>query len=210
MTANLHIVDHPLVQHKLTLLRKRDTSTRGFRDLTAEIGALLVYELMRDAPVSPCTVDTPLGPAQGVVLEGKKIVLVSVLRAGSGMLDGMLTVLPSARVGHIGLYRDRRLLTAIEYFCKLPAGMENRDAIVVGSVLATGGTASAAIRRVLEARARSVRYVCLVASPQGVESLSAQHPSVPIYTAAVDQSLTKEGYVYPGLGDVGDRLFGTT
>lgn len=210
MTANLHIVDHPLVQHKLTLLRKRDTSTRGFRDLTAEIGALLVYELMRDAPVSPCTVDTPLGPAQGVVLEGKKIVLVSVLRAGSGMLDGMLTVLPSARVGHIGLYRDRRLLTAVEYFCKLPAGMENRDAIVVGSVLATGGTASAAIRRVLEARARSVRYVCLVASPQGVESLSAQHPNVPIYTAAVDQSLTKEGYVYPGLGDVGDRLFGTT
>lgn len=210
MTANLHIVDHPLVQHKLTLLRKRDTSTRGFRDLTAEIGALLVYELMRDAPVSPCTVDTPLGPAQGVVLEGKKIVLVSVLRAGSGMLDGMLTVLPSARVGHIGLYRDRRLLTAVEYFCKLPAGMENRDAIVVGSVLATGGTASAAIRRVLEARARSVRYVCLVASPQGVESLSVQHPNVPIYTAAVDQSLTKEGYVYPGLGDVGDRLFGTT
>jgi uracil phosphoribosyltransferase len=210
MTANLHIVDHPLVQHKLTLLRKRDTSTRGFRDLTAEIGALLVYELMRDAPVSPCTVDTPLGPAEGVVLEGKKIVLVSVLRAGSGMLDGMLTVLPSARVGHIGLYRDRRLLTAIEYFCKLPAGMENRDAIVVGSVLATGGTASAAIRRVLEARARSVRYVCLVASPQGVESLSAQHPNVPIYTAGVDQSLTKEGYVYPGLGDVGDRLFGTT
>ena len=210
MTANLHIVDHPLVQHKLTLLRKKDTSTRGFRDLTAEIGALLVYELMRDAPVSPCTVDTPLGPAQGVVLEGKKIVLVSVLRAGSGMLDGMLTVLPSARVGHIGLYRDRRLLTAVEYFCKLPAGMENRDAIVVGSVLATGGTASAAIRRVLEARARSVRYVCLVASPQGVESLSAQHPNVRIYTAAVDQSLTKEGYVYPGLGDVGDRLFGTT
>ncbi len=210
MTTNLHIVDHPLVQHKLTLLRKKDTSTRGFRELTAEIGALLVYELMRDAPVSPCTVETPLGPAQGVVLEGKKIVLVSVLRAGSGMLDGMLTVLPSARVGHIGLYRDRRLLTAVEYFCKLPAGMENRDAIVVGSVLATGGTAAAAIRRVVEARARSVRYVCLVASPQGVESLSAQHPNVPIYTAAVDQSLTKEGYVYPGLGDVGDRLFGTS
>jgi uracil phosphoribosyltransferase len=210
MTANLHIVDHPLVQHKLTLLRKRDTSTRGFRDLTAEIGALLVYELMRDAPVSPCTVDTPLGPAQGVVLEGKKIVLVSVLRAGAGMLDGMLTVLPSARVGHIGLYRDRRLLTAVEYFCKLPAGMENRDAIVVGSVLATGGTAAAAIRRVLEARARSVRFVCLVASPEGVKTLTDQHPDVRIYTAAVDERLTKEGYIYPGLGDVGDRLFGTS
>lgn len=210
MTGNLHIVDHPLVQHKLTLLRKKDTSTRGFRELCAEIGALLAYELMRDAKVSPCTVDTPLGPAQGVVLEGKKIVLVSVLRAGSGMLDGMLTVLPSARVGHIGLYRDRRLLTAVEYFCKLPAGMENRDAIVVGSVLATGGTAAAAIRRVQEARARSVRYVCLVAAPDGIAALREQHPDVHVYTAAVDQSLTKEGYVYPGLGDVGDRLFGTT
>jgi uracil phosphoribosyltransferase len=210
MTANLTIVDHPLVQHKLTLLRRKDTSTRGFRELTAEIGALLVYELMRDAPVTPCTVETPLGTAQGVALEGKKIVLVSVLRAGAGMLDGMLSVLPSARVGHIGLYRDRRLLTAVEYFCKLPAGMENRDAIVVGSVLATGGTASAAIRRVVEARARSVRFVCLVAAREGVQALAAQHPNVRIYTAAVDDSLTKEGYVYPGLGDVGDRLFGTS
>jgi uracil phosphoribosyltransferase len=210
MTGKLHIVDHPLVQHKLTLLRKKDTSTRGFRELCAEIGALLAYELMREAPVSPCTVETPLGPARGVVLEGKKIVLVSVLRAGSGMLDGMLTVLPSARVGHIGLYRDRRLLTAVEYFCKLPAGMESRDAIIVGSVLATGGTASAAIRRVQEARARSVSYVCLVAAPEGVRALREQHPDVHLYTAAVDESLTKEGYVYPGLGDVGDRLFGTS
>ena len=210
MPANVHVFDHPLVQHKLTLLRKKDTSTRGFRELCAEIGALLAYELMRDAPVSACTVETPLGPARGVVLEGKKIVLVSVLRAGSGMLDGMLTVLPSARVGHIGLYRDRRLLTAVEYFCKLPAGMENRDAIIVGSVLATGGTAAAAIRRVQEAKARSVRYVCLVASPQGVRTLQEQHPDVELYTAAVDESLTKEGYVYPGLGDVGDRLFGTS
>jgi uracil phosphoribosyltransferase len=210
MTTNLTIVDHPLVQHKLTLLRRKDTSTRGFRELTAEIGALLVYELMRDAPVSPCTVETPLGTAQGVELEGKKIVLVSVLRAGQGMLDGMLTVLPSARVGHIGLYRDRRLLTAIEYFCKLPAGMENRDAIVVGSVLATGGTAAAAIRRVLEARARSVRYVCLVAAREGAQALAAQFPDVRIYTAAVDDRLTQDGNVYPGLGDVGDRLFGTS
>jgi uracil phosphoribosyltransferase len=210
MTTNLTIVDHPLVQHKLTLLRRKDTSTRGFRELTAEIGALLVYELMRDAPVSPCTVETPLGTANGVELEGKKIVLVSVLRAGAGMLDGMLTVLPSARVGHIGLYRDRRLLTAVEYFCKLPAEMENRDAIVVGSVLATGGTAAAAIRRVLEARARSVRFVCLVAAREGAQALAAQFPDVRIYTAAVDERLTKEGNVYPGLGDVGDRLFGTS
>jgi uracil phosphoribosyltransferase len=210
MTGTLHIVDHPLVQHKLTLLRSKDTSTRSFRALTAEIGALLVYELMRDAPVKECTVDTPLGPARGVVLEGKKTVLISVLRAGSGMLDGMLTVLPSARVGHIGLYRDRRLLTAVEYFCKLPAGMDKRDAIIVGSVLATGGTASAAIRRVQEARARSVRYVCLVACTEGVRQLQAEHPDVHLYTAAVDEALTPEGYVYPGLGDVGDRLFGTS
>jgi uracil phosphoribosyltransferase len=208
MTSTLHIVDHPLVQHKLTLLRSKETSTRGFRALCAEIGALLVYELMRDAPVAPCMVETPLGPASGVKLEGKKTVLVSVLRAGSGMLDGMLTVLPSARVGHIGLYRDRRLSTAVEYFCKLPHGMESRDAIIVGSVLATAGTASAAIRRVQEANARSVRYVCLVACRQGVEALQAQHPDVHLYTAAVDESLTPEGYVYPGLGDVGDRLFG--
>jgi len=210
MTPTLTIVDHPLVQHKLTLLRRKDTSTRSFRELTAEIGALLVYELMRDAPVSPCTVETPYGTAHGVELEGKKIVLVSVLRAGAGMLDGMLTVLPSARVGHIGLYRDRRLLTAVEYFCKLPAGMENRDAIVVGSVLATGGTAAAAIRRVIEARARSVRFVCLVAAREGVQALAAQFPDVRVYTAAVDERLTKEGNVYPGLGDVGDRLFGTS
>ncbi len=210
MPANLHIVDHPLVQHKLTLLRDRETSTRSFRALTAEIGALLAYELMRDAPVKERTVQTPLGPARGAVLDGKKIVLISVLRAGSGMLDGMLTVLPSARVGHIGLYRDRRLLTAVEYFCKLPAGMESRDAIIVGSVLATGGTATAAIRRVQEARARSVRYVCLVACPEGVQQLLAEHPDVHLYTAAVDESLTPEGYVYPGLGDVGDRLFGTS
>ncbi|MEY2929825.1 MAG: hypothetical protein RL033_574 [Pseudomonadota bacterium] len=210
MTPNLHIVDHPLVQHKLTLLRSKETSTRSFRALTAEIGALLAYELMRDAPVKACTVQTPLGAAQGVVLEGKKIVLVNVMRAGSGMLDGMLTVLPSARVGHIGLYRDRRLLTAVEYFCKLPTGMDNRDAIVVGSVLATGGTAAAAIRRVQEAGARSVRYVCLVACPDGVKALFEEHPDVKLYTAAVDDTLTPEGYIYPGLGDVGDRLFGTT
>jgi uracil phosphoribosyltransferase len=209
-SVRLHIVNHPLVQHKLTLLRDRSTSTRSFRALTAEIGALLAYELMRSAPVKETTVETPLGPARGVVLEGKKIVLVSVLRAGSGMLDGMLTVLPSARVGHIGLYRDRRLLTAVEYFCKLPAGMENRDAIIVGSVLATGGTAAAAVRRVLEAKARSVRYVCLVACPEGVQALLDEHPDVHLYTASVDESLTAEGYVYPGLGDVGDRLFGTS
>jgi uracil phosphoribosyltransferase len=209
MPDNLHIANHPLVQHKLTLLRNKETSTRSFRALTTEIGALLAYEMMRDAPLTPCSVETPLGTAQGAMLEGKKTVLVSVLRAGAGMLDGMLQVLPSARVGHIGLYRDRRLLTSVEYFCKLPSEMESRDAIVVGSVLATGGTAVAAIDRVLETNPRSVRFACLVASRQGCEQFHTRHPDVPIYTAAVDETMTEHGDVYPGLGDVGDRLFGT-
>ncbi len=205
----LVVVDHPLVQHKLTLLRDRETSTRSFRALMSEVGTLLAYECLREAPVSPREVITPLGLARGVELEGKKLVLVSVLRAGSGLLDGMLQILPSARVGHIGLYRDTRLRTAVEYFCKLPSGMENREAIVVGSVLGSGETASAAIDRVLETGPRSVRYVCLVASRAGVETCQSRHPQVPIITASVDETLTEDGYVYPGLGDVGDRLFGT-
>lgn len=209
MTAPLHVIDHPLVQHKLTLLRNSETSTRSFRALASEIGALLAYELMRSAPVSPCEVQTPLGRAAGVQLEGKKIVLVSVLRAGSGMLDGMLSVLPSARVGHVGLYRDRRLATAVEYFCKLPSGMENRDAIVVGSVLATAGTAIAAVDRVLESGVRSVCFACVLAARPGVEQFFRRHPAVPVYTAAVDETLTADGDVYPGLGDFGDRLYGT-
>lgn len=206
----LTVVDHPLVQHKLSILRDRETSTRSFRALAGEIGSLLAYECMRDAPTTTRPIETPIGAAEGRVLDGKKIVLVSVLRAGSGMLDGMLQILPSARVGHIGLYRDFRLKTAVEYFCKFPSEMENRDVIVAGSVLATGETATAAVDRVLETGARSVRFVCLVASRPGVEVFERHHPQVPLMTAAVDPELTEAGYIYPGLGDVGDRLFGTS
>jgi len=209
MPADLHILDHPLVQHKLTLLRNKELSTRGFRMLTQEIGALLAYEIMRDAPTKPVQVETPLGPCMGVELDGKKQVLVTILRAGLGLLDGMLTVLPSARVGHIGLYRDRKLRTSVEYYLKLPNGMPQRDAVVISSVLATGGSAAAAVRRVAESGARSIKFACLIAHPEGIERFHEEHPDVPVYTCAVDQELDARGFIIPGLGDVGDRLYGT-
>lgn len=209
MTRELHVLDHPLVQHKLTLLRDKQLSTRGFRGLTMEIGALLAYELMRDAPVKPVTVQTPLGSAQGVELDGKKQVLVTILRAGLGLLDGMLTVLPSARVGHIGLYRDPKLRTAVEYYLKLPKGMAQRDAVVISSVLATGGSAAAALRRVRETGARSIKFACLIACDEGVQRVHDEHPDVPIYTCAIDPGVDARGFIVPGLGDVGDRLYGT-
>jgi uracil phosphoribosyltransferase len=209
MTRDLHVLEHPLVQHKLTLLRDKELSTRGFRGLTQEIGALLAYELMRDAPVKTVTVETPLGTASGVELDGKKQVLVTILRAGLGLLDGMLTVLPSARVGHVGLYRDPKLHTAVEYYLKLPKGMAQRDAIVISSVLATGGSASAALRRVRESGARSVKFACLIACDEGVQRVHDEHPEVPIYTCAIDPGVNARGFIVPGLGDVGDRLYGT-
>ncbi|HKU45074.1 MAG TPA: uracil phosphoribosyltransferase [Polyangiales bacterium] len=209
MTRDLHILDHPLVQHKLTLLRDKELSTRGFRMLTQEIGALIAYEIMRDAPLKPVTVQTPLGTAQGVELDGKKQVLVTILRAGLGVLDGMLTVLPSARVGHIGLYRDRKLRTSVEYYLKLPSGMPQRDAVVISSVLATGGSAGAAVRRVAESGARSIKFACLIAHPSGVQHFHDEHPDVPVYTCALDPEIDARGFIVPGLGDVGDRLYGT-
>jgi uracil phosphoribosyltransferase len=209
MERELYVIDHPLVQHKLTLLRDKQVSTRGFRALTHEIGALVAYELMRKAPTRAVTVQTPLGEAHGVELDGKKVVLVAILRAGLGMVDGMLAIIPSARVGHIGLYREPKLRTAVEYYLKLPHSMSERDTIVISSVLATGGTAGAAVQRVKECGARSVRFACLVASREGVESLHDQHPDVPIYTCAVDAGLDENGFITPGLGDVGDRLYGT-
>ena len=209
MARDLHILRHPLVQHKLTLLRDKELSTRGFRMITQEIGALLAYEIMRDAPVRKVQVQTPLGPAEGVELDGKKLVLVAILRAGLGVLDGMLTVVPSARVGHVGLYREPRLHTAVEYYLKLPSGMPERDAIVISSVLATGGTAAAAVRRVKESGARSVRFACLIASPEGVQNFHDDQPDVPIFACALDPGLDERGFIVPGLGDVGDRLYGT-
>lgn len=209
MARELHVIAHPLVQHKLTLLRDKEVSTRGFRALTQEIGALLAYEIMRDAPTRPVEVQTPLGLAKGVELDGKKLVLVTILRAGLGVVDGMLTVIPSARVGHVGLYREPKLRTAVEYYLKLPSGMSERDAIVVSSVLATGNTAAAAVRRVQESGARSVRFACLVACHEGVRSFHEEHPDVPIFTCAMDDTLDDRGFVVPGLGDVGNRFYGT-
>jgi uracil phosphoribosyltransferase len=209
MARELHIVSHPLVQHKLTLLRDKELSTRGFRALTQEIGGLLAYEIMRDAPLRKVQVQTPLELADGVELDGKKLVLVAILRGGLGLLDGMLTAVPSARVGHIGLYREARLRTAVEYYFKLPSGMRERDAIVISSVLATGGTAAAAVRRVQESGARTVRFACLIACPEGVQSFHDEHPDVPIFACAVDRGLDARGFIVPGLGDVGDRLYGT-
>ena len=209
MNGPLHLVEHPLVQHKLTLLRDKHMDTSGFRRLTAEIGALLAYEIMRDAPLTDVEVETPLGVALGKRLDGKKLVLVAVLRAGVGVLDGMLQAVPAARVGHMGVYRDPKLRTAVEYYFKLPRAMEQRDAIVVASILATGGSAAAAVRRVREAGARSVRFACLVASPEGLEHFHQEHPDVPVFTAAVDRGLNDRGFIVPGLGDVGDRLYGT-
>lgn len=209
MTNTLHVQDHPLIQHKLTLLRKADLSTRGFRELTYEIGALLAYELMRDERTVPVQVVTPHGPATGVTLLNKKLVFVAILRAGLGVVEGMLSAVPSARVGHVGLYRDAKLKTAVEYYLKLPKDMTECPTIVVSSVLARGHSAIAAVDRVLEAGAHSVRFACLVAAQEGIKHFQAAHPDVPIYTCAVDPDVNQQGDVVPGLGDVGDRLYGT-
>jgi uracil phosphoribosyltransferase len=209
MPAPVHVIDHPLVQHKLTLLRRVQTSTMQFRDLVQEIAMLLAYELTRDFPTQMEEIETPLQKTEGPLLEGKKIVLISILRAGGGILDGMLRILPSARIGHIGLYRDPKTLTAIEYYFKLPTRMSERSAIVLDPMLATGNSAIAAVERVKETKPKDIRYVCLLAAPEGVKAFQEAHPDVPIYTAAVDERLDEKGYILPGLGDAGDRIFGT-
>jgi len=209
MSRDVHIIDHPLVQHKLTLMRKRETSTKSFRELVHELSALLAYELTRDMPMQEIEIETPLEKMQSRVIDGKKIVLASILRAGNGFLDGMLQVLPGARVGHIGLYRDPATLKAVEYYFKMPSGMEERDVIVLDPMLATGNSAVAAVDRLKATHPRSIRFVCLVTCPQGIQTFHDAHPDVPIYTPAVDRGLNEHGYIVPGLGDAGDRIFGT-
>ena len=209
MPKDLHIIDHPLVAHKLTLLRKKETSTGQFRLLVQEVSMLLAYEVTRDLPLKNTTIETPLQTVEAQVLAGKKVVLVTILRAGNGMLDGMLRILPSARVGHVGLYRDPETLTAIEYYCKLPADMEERNVIVVDPMLATGNSATACVQRVKETRPRSIKFACMLAAPEGVAAFHAHHPDVPIYAAAQDERLDDHGYIRPGLGDAGDRIYGT-
>ena len=209
MSENVHVVEHPLIQHKLTLMRKKDTSTSKFRSLLREISMLMAYEMTREMPVTMETIETPLATMQAPLLEGKKVVLVSILRAGTGLLDGMLELLPSARVGHIGLYRDPKTLQPVEYYFKVPSEMSDRDVIVVDPMLATGNSAIAAVERIKKVGPKSVRFMCLLAAPEGVKALQDAHPDVPIYTPAIDERLNEKGYIMPGLGDAGDRMFGT-
>ena len=208
-TPVVHHITHPLVQHKLTLMRQKDCSTNSFRRLMGEISMLMAYEVTRDMPTQLIDIETPLEAMKSPVIDGKKTVFVSIMRAGGGFLDGMLTVVPGARIGHVGLYRDPKTLVAVEYYFKMPADMHERDAIVLDPMLATGNSAVAAVDRLKETKPRSIRFVCLLAAPEGLKTLQAAHPDVPIYTAAIDRELNDHGYILPGLGDAGDRLFGT-
>ena len=207
--APVTVVSHPLVQHKLTLLRQKDLSTNSFRRLLHEISMLMAYEVTRDMPTQLIDIETPLETMRSPVIEGRKTVFVVVMRAGSGFLDGMLEVVPGARVGHIGLYRDPKTLVAVEYYFKMPHSMHERDAIVLDPMLATGNSAVAAVDRLKETKPKSIRFVSLVAAPEGVANMQQHHPDVPIFTAAIDRELNDHGYIVPGLGDAGDRLFGT-
>ena len=207
--GTVRLIDHPLVQHKLTLMRRKEASTNSFRQLLHEISALMAYEVLRDIPMHEIEIETPLETTTGKVIDGKKLVFVSILRAGTGILDGMLTVVPGARVGHIGLYRDPKTLVAVEYYFKMPGGLHERDVVVVDPMLATGNSAVAAVERVKECGPKSIKFVCLLTCPEGIAAMDKAHPDVPIYAAAIDRQLDEHGYIRPGLGDAGDRIFGT-
>lgn len=209
MNENVTVVDHPLIQHKLTLMREKETSSAVFRQLLREISTLLTYEVLRDLPITTKRINTPLQPMDAPVLAGKKLAFVSILRAGNGLLDGMLDLVPSARVGYIGMYRDHDTLEPVEYYLKVPSELSERLVIAVDPMLATSNSASAAITRLKEAGAKNIKFVCLLAAPEGIEALSTAHPDVAIFTAAVDSHLNEKGYILPGLGDAGDRMFGT-
>ncbi|MEM8972854.1 MAG: uracil phosphoribosyltransferase [Pseudomonadota bacterium] len=209
MTANLQIVEHPLVQHKLSLMRVSSTPSNVFRQLVKEVSLFLGYEVLRDLKLTTITIETPLQQMEAPWLAGKKLVLVPILRAGQGLLDGMLELSPSARVGHIGLYRDHDTLQPIEYYLKLPEDVSERSVVLLDPMLATGNSANAAIARLKQAGAQDIRFLCLLAAPEGVQAIHEQHPDVRIFTAAVDERLNENGYIVPGLGDAGDRLYGT-
>ncbi len=209
MTDRLTIVSHPLVQHKLTLMREKATSTASFRRLLREISLLLAYEVTRDLPLGTTTVETPLAPMQAPILEGKKLALISILRAGNGLLDGVLELIPSARVGFVGLYRDEATLEPVQYYYKVPADLAHRPVIVVDPMLATGNSAAAAVELLKRDGATDLRFLCLLAAPEGVRRLAEAHPDVHVVTAALDERLNEKGYIVPGLGDAGDRMFGT-
>lgn len=205
----VHVINHPLVQHKLTIMRDRDTSTAGFRQLLREIATLLCYEVTRDLPLATKRIHTPLAEIDAPILEGKKLVFASVLRAGNGLLEGLLDLVPSARVAHIGIYRDHETLQPVEYYFKAPDDLSDRLVIVVDPMLATANSSIAAVRKLKERGARDIRFVCLLAAPEGIAKFRAAHPDVPVFTAAVDDHLNEKGYIVPGLGDAGDRMYGT-
>jgi len=207
--ARVHLIEHPLVQHKLTLMRKKEASTNSFRRLLNELSSLMAYEVCRDMALQDVTIETPLESMTGRMIDGKKLVFVSILRAGNGILDGVLSVVPGARVGHIGLYRDPATLQAVEYYFKMPGQMEERDVVVVDPMLATGNSAAAAVHRLKACRPKSIKFLCLLTCPEGINTLYREHPDVAIYTAAIDRELNDHGYILPGLGDAGDRIFGT-
>ena len=207
--THVNLITHPLVQHKLTLMRRKEASTNSFRRLLNELSMLMAYEVTRDMTTQEVEIETPLEKMKGTEIDGKKLVLVSILRAGTGILDGMLTVVPGARVGHIGLYRDPKTLQAVEYYFKMPQDMQERDVIVVDPMLATGNSAVAAIDRVKKLNPKSIKFVCLLTCPEGIATMKKAHPDVAIYTAAIDRQLNDHGYILPGLGDAGDRIFGT-
>ncbi|HAL38821.1 MAG TPA: uracil phosphoribosyltransferase [Polaromonas sp.] len=207
--SNVHLIDHPLVQHKLTLMRRKDASTSTFRTLLNELSTLMAYEVTRDMPLQDVEIETPLETMTGKMIDGKKLVFVSILRAGNGILEGMLNVVPGARVGHVGLYRDPKTLEPVEYYFKMPQEMEERDVVIVDPMLATGNSAIAAVNRLKKLKPKSIKFVCLLTCPEGIAALQKAHPDVAIYTAAIDRQLNEHGYILPGLGDAGDRIFGT-
>jgi len=207
--SNVTVVDHPLIQHKLTIMRNRDTSIAGFRRLLREIAHLLCYEVTRDLELEMIPIDTPLAHIESPAIKGKKLVFASILRAGNGLLEGMLDLVPAARVAHIGIYRDHETLEPVEYYFKAPSNLEDRLVIVVDPMLATANSATAAIDKLKQRGANNIRFLCLLAAPEGIRNFYAHHPDVPVFTASIDSHLNEKGYIIPGLGDAGDRMYGT-
>lgn len=207
--STLHVIDHPLIQHKLTIMRKKETGSKDFRELLEEIAMLIGYEITRDLPLEEVEIETPVAKAKAKVIEGKKLAIVPILRAGLGMVDGLLSLVPVAKVGHIGLYRDPETLKPVEYYCKLPLDVEDRIVIVVDPMLATGGSSADAIDMLKARGCKNIRLMCLIGAPEGVAAVQARHPDVDIYLAGLDDCLNSHAYIVPGLGDAGDRLFGT-
>lgn len=205
----VNILDHPLIQHKLTQIRQKDTPTTQFRQMINEIGGLMVYEITRDLPLEQIEIETPVAKTKANVIAGKKMVVVPILRAGLGMVDGILQMIPSACIGHIGIFRDEETLQPVEYFAKFPDGLDQRDIFIVDPMLATGGSAIAAINSIKQRGAKNIKLVCLVGAPEGVKAINEAHPDVTVYLASLDEKLNEKGYIVPGLGDAGDRIFGT-